>query len=427
VRVVAAIRAFAALFVTLALGALVVGIHDAGLTDVGLGVTASAAVLFVVAVVLLLGAYELFALSRWKTWPDGKRPPCKPVVLVGFLLLLLLNVYLFFAAFRGTGAQRFVVVLLTASLIVVALIGLRYFGSEARVTLARVGTVALGLIGTTLAAWQFWYSNDIAPSRAGRAVQLSVDLAPAGTKSRDELVRATLSYQAVTGRSVSVIGSAYTLTGVRIVRCDRRERVDARVVAPLFSGFLLDPQRRFMADAPEQQPNTVLAAGKFVGDGRRLEADVPYTRRYIFFVPRGRYQLLRLRAQLFAMPASVQLSRRTVPEFTPGDDNFLYAFWHLDDDSWLHDLVYGRERWAVIRYELATGTGKASSEIRVAARLTAPAWTEGKPSLAQARALFPDTLQSDPSEPFADTELPLDDAADYRRGDNLSPDCANRR
>jgi len=427
VRVVAAIRAFAALFVALAVGALVVGVHDAGLSDVGFGVTASAAVLFVVAVVLLVGAYELFVLSRWKTWPDGKRPPCKPVVLVAFLLLLLVSVYLFFAGFRGTGAQRLVVLVLTASLMAVSLIGLRYFGSEARVTLARVGTIALALVGTMLAAWQFWYANDFAPSHAARAVQLSVDLALAGEKMRDDLVRATLSYQAVTGRSVSVIGSAYTLTGVRIVRCDRRERVDARAVTSLFSGFLVDPQRRFMADAPEQQPNTVLAAGKFVGDGRRLEADVPYARRYVFFVPKGRYQLLRLRAQLFAVPASVQLSQRTVPEFKPGDDNFLYAFWHLDDDSWLHDLVYGRERWAVIRYELATANGKASTDMRVAARLTAPAWRGGKPSLAAAHKLFPDRLQSDPSEPFADTELPLEDAADPRRGDNLSKDCANRR
>jgi hypothetical protein len=37
----------------------------------------------------------------------------------------------------------------------------------------------------------------------------------------------------------------------------------------------------------------------------------------------------------------------------------MYGFWHVDDDSWLNDLVSGRERWVVIRYELVDPTNSA--------------------------------------------------------------------
>jgi len=57
-----------------------------------------------------------------------------------------------------------------------------------------------------------------------------------------------------------------------------------------------------MTDVWEERPATVLAAGKFLGDGKRLDPNVPSSREFAFFVPGHRYQLLRLRAQLFAIP-----------------------------------------------------------------------------------------------------------------------------
>ena len=163
-------------------------------------------------------------------------------------------------------------------------------------------------------------------------------------------MRATIRVEAVSGASLSVVGSAYTLTGARVVGCDRRGRVGVSEVAEVFKGFLIDPQRsRFAADVREQQPSTVLAAGKFVGDGRRLEPGVPYFRDIVFHVGRDRFQLLRFRAELFAISGGVNLSQSTLPTYELGRDNFLYGFWPVDDDSWLRDLIYGRERWLVIR------------------------------------------------------------------------------
>ena len=195
----------------------------------------------------------------------------------------------------------------------------------------------------------------------------------------------------------------------------------------IINGFLPDPQRtRFMADVWEERPATVLVAGKFVGDGKRLDADVSSRRQLVFHVRRGRYQLLRFRAQLFAIPASVQLSQRTLPEYTTfRGDNDLYGFWHVDDDSWLHDLVYGRDRWVVMRYELVSRPDApvTSPDLRVTARFPDPTWSEGKPSAASVQKLFAKPQPSDASEPFADTELALEEVAEPGPTDHLPRTC----
>ena len=109
-----------------------------------------------------------------------------------------------------------------------------------------------------------------------------------------------------------------------------------------------------------------------------------------------------------------RLTQRKPPEYELGPEGYLYGFWHVDDDSWLHDLIYGRERWLVSRYELVREAGdtKASSTMRVTARLTDPTWRHGRPSLEEASALFTQLRHTDPAEPFATTELPLEDVVE---------------
>ena len=163
------------------------------------------------------------------------------------------------------------------------------------------------------------------------------------------------------------------------------------------------------------------------GRRRRLEPEVPYFRDIVFHVGRDRFQLLRFRAELFAISGGVNLSQSTLPTYELGADNFLYGFWPVDDDSWLRDLIYGRERWLVIRYELVSEAGKtnAAPDLRVTARLTDATWTHGRPSLEEARALFGKTRLTDPAEPFATTELPLEDIAEPTADDKL-PDACRR-
>jgi hypothetical protein len=417
VRVVAAIWAFAAFFVIIATAALVVGIHDAALFGASFGVTAGGAVLVVVAVVLLVAVYELVRLGQSSSWEGGVRPPCKLIVLVALFLTILLGVYVFFAAVRAASAQRPLVVIVGLLFIIVALLGLRFFATDAHVTLPRLGAaVALGLIGTTIGVGEFWYQNQYAPSHAGRAVALKVELHRDAQQPAYDVIRATVSYEDIGGKSVSVLGSAYTLTGSRVVRC--HQPATTTTVQGYLNGFLVDPQRsRYMADVWEERPAAVLAAGKFVGDGKRLDSNVASGRDLIFLVPRHSYQLLRFRAQLFAIPGAVPLSQRMRPQYVNfAGDHELYGFWHIDDDSWFHDLVYGRERWVVLRYELVdpgnTASTTTSPDLRVTARFPDPAWSQRRPSEASVRRLFGEqTPPSDSNEAFAGTEMGLDPVA----------------
>jgi hypothetical protein len=172
-----------------------------------------------------------------------------------------------------------------------------------------------------------------------------------------------------------------------------------------------------MTDVWEERPATVLAAGKFVGDGKRLDPNVPSTREFVFLVPRHQFQLLRLRAQLFAIPSSLQLSRRAPPEYTSfAGDRELYGYWEVVDHSWLHDLIYGRERWVVMRYELVTRENTRASltsdVLFVRARFPHATWRRGKPSESLLHRLFDEQDFTDSSVPFSAAEMPLESVAE---------------
>src|SRR5919204_2426165 len=133
VKVIAFTWAFAAYLLMLAVAAIVVGAHDASIAQAGIAVTASSAVLLVVGVVLLLAAYQLIGIGRRSRWRDGVRPPCRPIVLVAFLLAILVCIYVFFSAIRTASTQRTVVVAVALALALAAVAGLGFFGRDARV------------------------------------------------------------------------------------------------------------------------------------------------------------------------------------------------------------------------------------------------------------------------------------------------------
>ena len=265
--------------------------------------------------------------------------------------MILLGVYALFSAARASGAQRPFVIAVALGLLAVGVGGLRFFGSDARVTLPRIGGIVLGLVGTLFAVWQFWYQNQFVPARAGRAVALKATLSLDGRQKTSDVVRARLDFEGAGKTSVVVIGSAYTLTGSRVVRCRRPSPAEA--VKDVYRGFLVDPQRsRYMTQEWEEQPpgaardREVRRRREAPGPGRGVE-------------PRPR--LPRPARPLSAAPPAGAAVRdpgvrgtlsRSLPTYDFLDDNALYGFWHVEDDSWLHDLLYGRERWVVLRYDL---------------------------------------------------------------------------
>jgi len=395
-------RVFTVVFALLGPAAVVVGVHDASVASGNLGALIGAMLLVGIGAVVLVAAAQL-----------AVRPAAGgDVVLVAFALQALLGVYVFFTAIGAPGSQRPIAALTGVLLVAVAVLGLFHYRGSLRMAGRRLGfATALTLVVTLIGFWQFWYQNQYVPGHAGRAVSLDVQLVPVGAQNGYDVVRATIGYQDVGGRDVTVIGSTYTLTGSRVVSCSRSPTPKA--VQQVLGGYSVDPQRsRYMTDVWEEQPASLLAAGKFVADGKRLDANVPATRRLLFFVPRGRFQLLRLRAQLFAISASVPLLPKKADVTFPGDDD-LYAVWTVADNSWFHDLVNGRSRWVVSRYEDVSEPAKTvvSPDFRVTARFPAPSWSAARPGEATIQALFVQPSPSDSSEPFGDDELSLEPVA----------------
>src|SRR5262245_54048693 len=91
---------FAAFFVTFAVTALVIGLHDVALADSDLGVTVTSVVLLATAGVSFVAAYQLAVLSRADRWERNERPACKPPVLIALTLTLLIGLYVLLSGIR---------------------------------------------------------------------------------------------------------------------------------------------------------------------------------------------------------------------------------------------------------------------------------------------------------------------------------------
>ena len=180
----ASLCAFVVFFAGLGATAIVVGFHDAAIASGRIGLTALSVMSLVVGVMLLAAAASLLRFGMQSSWVDGGHPHCKPIVLLGFLLTIVVGIYVFFAAVGSDGTQRLLVVAAAVTLMVVGLFGFRSFGSHVRLTQLRVeAAITLGVIGIFAGAGQFWFQNQYIPSHAGRAVALEVSMSRADRQS----------------------------------------------------------------------------------------------------------------------------------------------------------------------------------------------------------------------------------------------------
>jgi hypothetical protein len=408
--VVATVRFFAAFFLVTGFAALVVGVHDVLLPDDRLGVVFPGVLLLLAGAIFVGAVWQLIPLGLPARWEKAQQPPCKEPVPVAFLVSILLGFYVFFGALAGTGGQRAIVLAVSVLLIAVGCLGFGLFWNEIEVSLVRVGaSIALTIAGLLVGGWEFWYQNQYVPSHLDRAVSVQVSLKKIRTQGRYDLLSATFGYEDIGGRSIIVLGSDYTLTGSTVVACPRLATPAEE--SGYFGGQLPDPQRaRFMSDVWEIQPARVLAAGRFVADGKRLGPNVPATRQLVFYVPHDRYQLLRLRAQVFAVSASVPLASVPPVRREIAGDNDLYDLWKLRGNGWFQNLLSGSRGWIVTRYELVNPQGNgiaASPDLRVVARSPSPTWSGNAPGDDEIESLFTKQPPLDTTETFGDAELPL--------------------
>lgn len=440
-------RCLAGFFLVTGLAALVVGVHDVALSGSRLGVLFPG-VLLVLAGILFVGAMWRLIPVGWPRRPTNeKEPPCREPVPLALLVSILLGVYVFFGALAGAGTQKAIVIGVSVVFMAAGFLGFVLFWNEIeQISTARVSAgVVLTVAGLVIGGWEFWYQNQYVPSHLDRAVAVDVSLKKLGVQGGYDVLGATLGYQDDGGRAVVVLGSDYTLTGSTVVPCPRKP-IASDVAKTYFANALPDPQRsRLMTDVWEVQPSTVLAAGRFVADGKRLAPGVPGSRQLIFYVRRGRYQLLRFRAQVFAISATVPLAEQSLPARRPGSkqpasvqpipetigDNDLYDLWKLGDSGWFHDLLSGRRGWIVTRYEIVqsapTKEQPPSPDLRVTARSPQPIWSGSAPDAGQIQSLFQTVPPLDTTETFADTELPLEpvraQAAKTLLEEHVPPPC----
>jgi hypothetical protein len=413
---------------------LVIGVHDLSISGTSAGLTSLNVVLLVIGLAQVAAALHLaelgFAARRRE--PGTESAPCKQRVLVALGLTALLGAYVFISAMGTPSQQRPVVIAVALLIIAGSVLGVVALRDDARLELPRLQTALLVTVaGTLIGLGQFWYQNEYTPAHLGRAVALSANLRLAGREGPYDVVDATLGWEDVGGRNVAVIGSAYSLTGSPIYSCVRT--ATAAKLRNDFSGFLPDPQRSRWMNAVNEGMPTVIAAGRFVADGDQLQAGVQATRGLVFFVPHNAYQLLRLRAQLYAISASALAAAGALPTFIdpkhpiPGESD-QFGYWQLNGGSWLRALLYGRRQWLAIHYELATqpSSPNARPDLRVTARFLEPTWSESPPSDSQIESAFVSTVTTqdpathrpvvskvekpvpeDESEPFADSELAI--------------------
>jgi hypothetical protein len=423
---VATVRFLAGFFLVAGLAALVVGVHDVSLTGGRLGVLFPGVLLVLAGVLFLGAAWRLIPIGRPGKLAKGERAPCKEPVPVALLVSILLGFYVFFGARAGAGTQRAIVTGFSLLFIAAGLLGFVHFWSQLSKSTARVSAgVALTVVGLVIGGWEFWYQNQYVPSHLDRAVSVQVSLKKLGVQHGYDVLSANLGYEDVGGRAVVVLGSDYTLTGSTVVPCPRRPTADS-VAKTYFTNALPDPQRaRLMTEVWEVQPSTVLAAGRFVADGKNLAPNVPGSRQLVLYVPHGKYQLLRFRAQVFAISTAVPLAEQSLPSKRPPyegpasvqpiprtiGDNDLYDLWKLGESGWFQDLLAGQRGWIVTRYEIVqtapTKNQPVSPDLRVTARTPGPSWSGNAPSDAEIKDLFRTVPPLDTTETFADTELPL--------------------
>jgi hypothetical protein len=377
--------------------------------------------------VLLIAGGVVNLVAAWKLVSAGDAP-CPHVVFVAFLLTALLGTYAFVAGIKTGGDQRPIVAVVAALITAAAIVGARMAWRSGRHgELQIAAAVIVGLLGIFVGTVEFWFQNQYVPSQLESAVSLDVHLKLDAVQKRYDVIGVTIGYEDIGGRNVRVLGSTYTLTGSRVISC--KSIAEPSAVQNILGGPLADPQRsRFMANAIEQQPAKVLGAGRFAGDGIRLDANVPASRNLIFWVPRGEYQLLRLRVQLFAVSASLPLAEREVDKQHPKliYDNNVYNIWTVDDSSWFHDLVYGRRRLVITRYRIVSQPKAlvASPDLLVDARFPDPSWSGGIPSKAAMLKMFAGGgATATPTQPFADTELALQPLAAPAVGDDVPVRC----
>lgn len=332
---------------------VLVGGHDLGLSDEPLSVNATGALLLAAGVLVLWAAGVLIAdlagIVPAQVWSARLVLSSCLVVAVGAFFFLIAEIASVENDWRVLGSATIVGCLALASFGVLR--------RKVKVTVGKAGPLLLGLVGTVFGVFQFWYAQQYLPTRQPPALEATTTLEPIGVSVGGlDGYKATLSLKNAGSTKVLAIAGAYMISGSQI---PPREPVPSpeRVLEPfvkLLYSQAPDPYAgRFSRHAGEKS-QTILQAGRLFAENRYFEPGQELSREYVVFVPSCRYGLLRLRGEVVvAKGALLRLGDQIppVPGFfhDPGRVG-VYAFWHVEDNSWVHDILDGKEQSILVNY-----------------------------------------------------------------------------
>jgi hypothetical protein len=322
--------------------------HDVILRDEPLRVTTTGAVITVAGLLVSFSGALLLIfvlnVSTIEVW-SGR------LILAACWLVAIGAVYLIIAEARSLTVD-WRIVTVAALVGVLAVAAFFFLEKITLVTLGKVGIFLLGLVGTAFGVFQFWYQQEYLPTHKPPALTLTAQLESVGERAGRELYKATIATKNTGTVKVIAFTGTYVVSGMNY-RAVKKQPTEAQIMKPLLSDAPDPYYARFLRHY-KTNSFSPLAAGKLFAENRYFEPGDELSREYVLAAPRCAYGLLSLRAnivvargellQLEDKPPAVPRTYFTASPDVVGD----FADWHLKDDSWIHDLVDGKERWIQI-------------------------------------------------------------------------------
>lgn len=321
--------------------ALVVGSHDVFAAH-GLGSRLFGALLAVAGLIMLIAAT---GVARRATWHVA-------LSMVGSFAALLVGLALVLAqweASRSSGALLLWLAVVVASMIAL-LLSVGQGVPEVSKAVRRVQLVAV--VGMTLGVAQFVFTTVYGPGVAGPHLTLTSTLEPVGNKEGRLAVKARITIENTGSRKIVLVDSLYRIIGQRVV--GESEGANNKPLA-----FVKELGRAAASARPsvdsiaatrqaDESQGAVVRVGQLVERGFWFEPGESMTREFVVHAPSGRYDLLRLGAELtIADPGRLELSDLPIlgPKTGAYIPNKAYSVvdteWEIRETSWVRRMTRG--------------------------------------------------------------------------------------
>lgn len=349
-----------------------VGGHDLTLPGEPFSVMVGGALLLVTGVLALVGAIVLglaaFRILTMREW-IGRTAMSACLAVAGVASFFVIAEF-------GSFSRNPAIIGLAVLFAAIGVLSLVYLRRTTRVTVGKVGPILIGLVGVAFGAFQFWFAQQYLPTREPAALEASAVLEPIGAVSGGlEALRATVSLKNVGKTKVIALAAAYNVSGTSNPAKEFKP-APKKVLEPFLSQSIDPYATRYSRHAGLGPAPEIVQAGRLFAENRYVEPGEQVSRRFIVFVPACRYTLVRLRSQVVVAKGTLIRIRDDVIGYGRFEDTVkdtkrvgVYTQWGIRDDSWVHDILEGKEHSILVNYVATAGRFDVSF-FRVTAWLT---------------------------------------------------------